>query len=97
MATSSGHVSNPYPREYAAFKPDELTLERAALATGGQFNPADLKIAFSPEEEKITYHEELWPRFVMMALAIFLLDLLLRRVRVFDRKFRPRRRRFSPA
>jgi uncharacterized membrane protein len=97
VATSSGHVSNPYPREYAAFKPDELTLERAALATGGQFNPADLKIAFSPEEEKITYHEELWPRFVMMALAIFLLDLLLRRVRVFDRKFRPRRRRFSPA
>jgi uncharacterized membrane protein len=92
FASSSGHVSNPYPREYAAFQPDELTLERAALATSGLFNPQDRAVAFSPEGETITFHEELWPRFVMAAIAIFLLDLLLRRVRLFDRKFRPRRR-----
>ena len=28
-----------------------------------------------------------------MAIGLFLLDLLLRRVRIFDRKFRPGRRR----
>ena len=93
VATSSGHVSNPYPREYAAFKTDNLTLERAALATQGVFNPDSLKVAFDPEGEKISYHEALWSRFVMLAVGLFLLDLLLRRVRIFDRGFRPRRRR----
>jgi Ca-activated chloride channel family protein len=92
VAMSSGHVSNPYPLEYAAFTTDKLTLERAALATGGLFNPPDRAIAFDPGEEKISYHEELWGRFVMAALLLFLLDLLLRRVRIFDRKFRPKRR-----
>jgi hypothetical protein len=95
VASSSGHISNPYPREYAAFKPDELTLERAALATGGFFNPQDRSSLFSPDGEKITFHEELWSRLVMLAMGIFLVDLLLRRVRIFDRKFRPRRRRVA--
>src|SRR5690606_31831014 len=31
MAISTGHVSNPYPREYASFEGDSVTLERAAL------------------------------------------------------------------
>ncbi len=92
IAISTGHVSNPYPREYAAFETDEVTLERATVAGGGQLNPKDQTIVFSPEGEEITFHEELWPRFVMAAIVLFLLDLLLRRVRLIDRKFRPRRR-----
>ncbi|MCA9619438.1 MAG: VWA domain-containing protein [Myxococcales bacterium] len=92
VATSSGHVSNPYPREYAEFKTDRATLEQVAKATGGVFDPDDLAVAFDPEGQKITYHEDLWSRFVILAIAIYLLDLLLRRVRIFDRKFRPRRR-----
>ena len=93
VAVSSGHISNPYPREYASFETDTRTLERAALATGGVFDPDDRAVAFAPDGEKITYHEELWARFVMGAIGLFLLDLLLRRVRLFDRKFRPKRRR----
>ncbi len=93
VAVSSGHVSNPYPREYAAFQTDTTTLERAALATRGVFDPEDQSVAFSPDGEKISFHEELWSRFVMLAIGIFLMDLLLRRVRIFDRKFRPPRRR----
>ncbi|MSP26536.1 MAG: VWA domain-containing protein [Myxococcales bacterium] len=97
VATSTGHVSNPYPREYASFKTDTQTLERVALATLGTFEPADLAVAFAPEGEKITYHEELWARAVMAAVAVFLLDLLLRRVRLFDRRFGAPKKRTGPA
>lgn len=92
VAVSSGHVSNPYPREYASFEGDSLTLERAAVATGGRFDPPDRAVAFDPGDEKITYDQDLWPRFVMLAVGLFLLDLFLRRVRLFNRRFRPGRR-----
>ena len=45
-----------------------------------------------PGSEKITTHRELWGRFVLAAIIVFLLDLLVRRVRLFDRKFLPKRR-----
>jgi uncharacterized membrane protein len=91
VAVSFGHVSNPYPREYASFEPDVPTLERAALATGAAMDPATVQAIFDPAGEKVTFHEELWPRFVYAAIAVFLLDLFMRRVRLFDRKFLPRR------
>jgi len=38
VAVSYGHVSNPYPREYASFEPDLGSMEKGALATGaGRF------------------------------------------------------------
>ena len=85
VAESYGHVTNPYPREYLALAPDLGTLERAALATGGTMNP-EAKAPFEPAGESIRYHEDLWPRFVSAAVALFLIDLALRRVRLFDRK-----------
>jgi hypothetical protein len=87
VAQSSGHVSNPYPREYASFEPDRVTLERAATATGGKQDPESMAAVFDPAGEKVTYHEELWQRFIYAAIIVFLLDLLVRRVRLFDRKF----------
>jgi uncharacterized protein YegL len=86
VGVSYGHVSHPYPREYASFEPDLDRLARAALAGGGSVDPAPVKL-FDPAGEKIRYSEPLWGRFLMLALAAFLLDLLLRRVRLFDRKF----------
>jgi Mg-chelatase subunit ChlD len=85
VAESFGHVTNPYPREYLALSPDVPTLEHAAEATGGGLNPAPAAV-FDPAGEVIRYHEDLWPRFVGVAIALFLLDLLVRRVRIFDRK-----------
>jgi len=93
VAVSHGHISNPYPAEYGSFETDFATLERAALATGGRNDPQDPRQVFDPEGQQIKYHEELWQRAVMAAVAIYLLDLLLRRVRVFDRRFAPARRR----
>ncbi len=85
VAESFGHVSNPYPREYLALEPDVRTLERVAAETGGAFQPDPAK-AFDPHGETIRFHEDLWSRFVAAAIAVFLLDLLVRRVRFFDRK-----------
>lgn len=85
VAESFGHVTNPYPREYLALSPDVPTLEHAAQATGGGLDPAPAAV-FDPAGEVIRYHQDLWPRFVGVAIALFLLDLLVRRVRIFDRK-----------
>jgi hypothetical protein len=49
-----------------------------------------------PAGEKIVFHQDLWPKAIYAALAIFILDLFLRRVRIFDRKFLPKRRRGEP-
>ena len=87
VAVSHGHVSNLYPREYASFEPNRELFSRVAEATGGSIDPKSVAEVFDPRGEKVTYHEELWTRFVWAALAVFILDLLLRRVRLFDRKF----------
>jgi uncharacterized membrane protein len=85
VAESYGHVTNPYPREYLALAPDTVTLAKAAQATGGAMD-ADAKTVFDPAGETITYHEDLWPKFILAAIALYLLDLMVRRVRFFDRK-----------
>ncbi|MBI5532012.1 MAG: VWA domain-containing protein [Deltaproteobacteria bacterium] len=95
VAVSYGHISNPYPREYATFEPDMLTMERAAVVTGGKMDPSPAEV-FDPASEKIVFHQDLWPKAIYAALAVFLLDLFLRRVRIFDRKFLPKRRRGEP-
>ena len=65
---------------------------RLADATGGRVDPTPPQV-FDPQGEKIEYHEALWPRVVMAAIIVFLLDLFLRRVRIFDRKVLPPARR----
>jgi hypothetical protein len=85
VAESFGHVTNPYPREYLALAPDLVTLSRTALVTGGKIAPS-AKEVFDPAGESIKYHQDLWSRFIGAALAVYLLDLLIRRVRIFDRK-----------
>ncbi len=92
VAVSYGHVSNPYPREYASFEPDITTMERAAIITSGRLDPPPA-VVFEPGGEKIVYHQEMWNKSIFAALGLFLADLFLRRVRLFDRKFLPRRRR----
>lgn len=94
VGQSFGHVSNPYPREYASFEPDLERLSRAALAGGGKVDPEGKEL-FDPAGEKIVYFEQLWSRFVMAAIVMFLLDLLVRRVRMFDRKFVPKKKRHA--
>src|SRR5262249_35201611 len=88
VAVSYGHVSNPYPQEYASFEANAGLLGRAAEATGGMRDP-EAAAVFDPSGASVTFHEDLWPRFVGGAIVLLLLDLLVRRVRLFDRKFLP--------
>jgi len=87
VAESFGHVSNPYPREYAAFEPDLSLMSRLATATGGGMD-APLAAIVDAQGEKISYHEDLWQRFVKLAILVFVIDLAVRRIRLFDRKFK---------
>jgi Mg-chelatase subunit ChlD len=85
VAESFGHLTNPYPREYLAIASDVGTLGNAAAATGGALDPSPSAV-FDPAGEVVRYHEDLWSRLVGGAIALFLLDLLVRRIRLFDRK-----------
>jgi Ca-activated chloride channel homolog len=85
VAESFGHVTNPYPREYLALAPDIETLARVAELTGGRVDPQPRE-PVDPGGESVSFHEDLWPRFIGAAIVVFLLDLLVRRVRIFDRK-----------
>lgn len=86
IGVSYGHVSLPYPTEYASFQADRERLQRAATIADGQFEPQPASV-FEPGDARILAYTQLWPRFLYAALALFLLDLLVRRVRLFDRRF----------
>jgi Ca-activated chloride channel family protein len=88
VARSDAQVSRPYPLEYAARAADRALLERTSLLSGGG-ELASSAALFDPGRERITAHEELWSWLVWLAIALFLLDLLLRRVRLFEREPSP--------
>ena len=85
VAESFGHVNSPYPREYLALSPDLGALTQLAASTGGKLDPEPAAV-FEPGAQVVRYHEDMWPRLVGVAIVIFMLDLLVRRVRFFERK-----------
>lgn len=95
VAESFGQISHPYPREYAALQPDLQLLTTLANATGGKVSPEPSQM-FDPGGDVITETQPLWRYPIMAAIGILLLDLLLRRVRIFDRQFKTGRRHPAP-
>jgi hypothetical protein len=91
VGMSYAQVSNPYPREYASLEPDLERLSRVAVATGGVVGPS-AKQLFDPAGEKIVFRKPLWSPVLLSTIVLFLLDLLVRRVRIFDRKLVAERR-----
>jgi uncharacterized protein YegL len=85
VARSRAPAQNAYPSEYARVLPNEALLQRAASLTGGHANPSASTI-WKPGRNRPQTHEETWPGFVAAALGLFLLDLLVRRVSIFDKK-----------
>ena len=82
LGESTGTVSLPYPREYLALPPDEALLARVAQLTGGRVRPEPAQL-FAPGSARVPWHRELWAWPLWAAACLLLVDVLLRRVRVF--------------
>lgn len=86
VAESWGTLALSYPREYLALPPDlELLSQAAALTAGARYESA--AAALDPGEEKTRYLRALWPWLCGAAIGLLLLDVLMRRVRMFG--YRP--------
>jgi len=72
-----------YPEEYHLYPPDTELLAGISRATGG-VPDAEAGEIFDTGEETISRSLDLWPYLAFLALVLYLADLLLRRVRLFD-------------
>lgn len=82
IAESIASLAVPYPKEYTDLIPNRRKLERVAMVTGGSVAPT-IKAMMSADGEKLRYNKDLWAWVLYVLLGLFLLDVLLRRVRLF--------------
>ncbi len=87
VGESRGQVNHPYPSEYAVLEPDVALLTALARATGGSVSPAASEV-WAAGRDVNRHTRAMWAFPVGAAVALLLVDLFLRRVRVFDRSFR---------
>jgi hypothetical protein len=73
-----------YPAEYHFYPPDIQKLRFISEATGGVFNPQGHEI-FDARGETVPFPMPLWPMLSAIALLLYLVDIFLRRVRLFSR------------
>lgn len=83
-AVSTATLPNPYPDEYLVVGANYASLRQAITLGGGQINPEIVEL-FDPQGEKIAFEEDLWPYFLFAALGLLLLDVLMRRVRLYGK------------
>ena len=88
VARSTGAVALPYPPELLSTEPRPALLAQVAATTGGTVSPPPATL-WNPGDDTIDYHRELWPHVLLIALALFILDVFLRRVRLLG--YRPLR------
>ena len=72
-----------YPDEYHFYPPNTDLLRAVATETGGAFQPNEQDI-FSPRGETTALPTPLWPYLAVTALLLYVIDVLLRRVRLFE-------------
>jgi Mg-chelatase subunit ChlD len=81
VAESAGALALSYPPEYRWGTADARLLPRVAALSGGA-EATSAAAVFDARGERIPTHGDLWPWVVGATLALFLLDVLLRRVRI---------------
>lgn len=69
--------------EYRFRPPDEELLKSMASATGGVWMPSASALANAPGDRR-SARRPLWPALLIAAFCLWFVDLLLRRVRVFE-------------
>lgn len=89
IAESRGELVRPYPREYARLEPDLELLARISGIARGERDPSTDAL-FDPDGETVRRRDEERAPLLFAALVLFVIDLALRRVRLFDRTFRTR-------
>ncbi|GAB4518702.1 MAG: VWA domain-containing protein [Haliangiales bacterium] len=82
VAESMGAVALSYPLEYLKSSPDTAGLEHAATVTGGLAKPQPERV-FDAQGETIRYTEDLWPWVLLFVAFLLLLDIYLKRLRLF--------------
>lgn len=83
---SFGSVSLPYPEEYRNLTSERGSLGRLAELTSGAMM-LDGTLPEVSNHAEVTIHQGRQDYFILIAIALFFLDLLVRRVRLFDRGF----------
>lgn len=78
-------IAANYADEYRFRPADARTLSAMSVATGGRYEP-DVDSLRAGAGDRSTVPTRLWPGLLVLALAAYLLDLLLRRVRIFERE-----------
>lgn len=81
--------ARPYPEEFRDLKARPEALKKWAKLGGGQFDPRAEQL-FSAQGDAVEFDKGRQNDFIFLALLLFLLDLLVRRVRLFDRNFAKR-------
>jgi Ca-activated chloride channel family protein len=74
--------------EYRFRPTDESLLRAIASATGGTWKPEMAQLAAAPTD-KHSERRPLWPALTIAALCLWFIDLLLRRIRVFEPRVNP--------
>ena len=77
-----GSVAMPYPAEYLKSSPDEEQLKQLATISGG-IDQAKPKQVYDNQGMVEKFHKDLWPYVLMAVACAFMIDLYLRRVRIF--------------
>jgi hypothetical protein len=80
----TSHTVLPDPAAEYRFRPaDEHLLASIASSTGGAIHPTTANLANTAGDTRTT-RRPLWPALVTLALALWFVDLLLRRIRIFE-------------
>jgi len=82
VAETEGSVSLPYPLEYLKTTPDPAPLQHTALVTGGVDGGDPAKV-WDPQQQSVSYVEDLWPWVLLFVAGLLVLDVYAKRLRLF--------------
>jgi hypothetical protein len=82
-AGASRVLAYSYPAEYHFYPPDVEKLRAISVETGGVFQPKGPEI-FEARGDRTLLPVPLWPWLTAFGLGLYLLDVLLRRFRLFE-------------
>lgn len=82
VAESLGSVALSYPLEYLRSSANPEPLRMAAKVSGGR-DQAEAKAVWSADGQTVDKTQDLWPWVLLAVVALFLLDLYAKRVRLF--------------